>query len=368
MDRKIYLIRHGRTIPFEGGRRCIGITDVPLAELGRAQAKKLQEYFAEQVKGEMKIYSSPLFRCKDTAYIISNGRNEVIIQENLHEMRVGDWENLEFQEIKSRYPKEYEERGKSIGYYITPNGESFHEAGLRFGKCLEEIRRETTETILVVTHAGVIRGYLCELLGISANEVLTLPQPYGGINVLAERDGVLSIEKIGYLPTKFMDEVEMCRLYKNCKTPEKVVLHMNQVAKYLELLADQMQERFRKQYDWELLKKAALVHDIARTQKFHAEVGARILREEGYEEIADLVQEHHSAVENESDDLNMSELLFYADKRVAEDKIVTIDERFEKSAKKCRTAEAQKKHRQLYEKSKHIEQKIEQRIKIKEDE
>lgn len=131
------------------------------------------------------------------------------------------------------------------------------------------------------------------------------------------------------------------------------------------LIGRVMKEISSADYDWKLLKKAELTHDICRTQKEHAKAGADVLRKEGYEEIAELVEGHHSSEDFGGMDsgkrsvLSEKELLFYADKRVQEEKVVSLKERFEGSVWKCRTPEAREKHHRLYEKAREIERKIE---------
>lgn len=128
------------------------------------------------------------------------------------------------------------------------------------------------------------------------------------------------------------------------------------------LLIDKMRENFsediRNSYDWDLIRKAALVHDITRTRKNHPETGADFLVKEGYPEIAQLVRYHHDVTIQEGP-LAAEEILFYADKRVQEDQVVSLEERFEKSKEKCLSETALKKHQKMYEKAKCIEKKCE---------
>lgn len=361
--RKIYIIRHGEIYEKGEVHRCLGHTDVPMSKRGERQVKKTAEWFRD--KEIDRIYSSPLRRCVETARMISEQKeksNDIRTCSALQELDAGEWENLSFERIRREYPKEYAARGRNIGYYAFPNGESFYRAGIRFGRCLEEIRKEEKGDILVVTHAGVMRGYLSSLLGISPNDVFAIPQPYVGITILGETDMGLRTEKIGWRQPEFLDKEEIRYLYCKCGTPKQIIRHMEAVAKFLDVLEKGIDSV---DYDWELLKKAALTHDICRTQREHAKAGADVLRKEGYEEIAELVEGHHGG-ENfgnmdsgERSVLSEKELLFYADKRVQEEKIVSLKERFEASVWKCGTPEAREKHHRLYEKAREIERKIE---------
>jgi len=83
----------------------------------------------------------------------------------------------------------------------------------------------------------------------------------------------------------------------------------------------------------EKVVSGALLHDIAKTEcigskKDHSKIGMEICLNEGLDEIADIVGEH-IVLNNFSltGQLFEKELVFYSDKRVLHDSIVSIDER-----------------------------------------
>jgi uncharacterized protein len=83
----------------------------------------------------------------------------------------------------------------------------------------------------------------------------------------------------------------------------------------------------------DLVAAAALLHDITKTRSFvtkerHDESGGELLRELGFPRIAEIV-EQHVIIQNLNLDrmLEEREIVYYADKRVLHDTIVTIDER-----------------------------------------
>ncbi len=84
----------------------------------------------------------------------------------------------------------------------------------------------------------------------------------------------------------------------------------------------------------ELLVAAALLHDIAKTRSIknremrHDLIGGEMLRELGFDEIADIVENHvvFSGYEPEGP-LTEKEIIYYADKRVMHDKIVSVHAR-----------------------------------------
>lgn len=87
----------------------------------------------------------------------------------------------------------------------------------------------------------------------------------------------------------------------------------------------------------ELLLAGALLHDIAKTMCIktgcrHANVGSDICMELGYPEIADIVGQHVilSSYDEElysQGQFNAAAIVYYADKRVRHEEIVTLDDR-----------------------------------------
>lgn len=86
-----------------------------------------------------------------------------------------------------------------------------------------------------------------------------------------------------------------------------------------------------------LVTAGALLHDIAKTRCLqqecrHAEVGEQICRDLGFPEIGEIVRDHVILSDYSIDRyrlgvFNAQELVYYADKRVRHDVIVTLDSR-----------------------------------------
>lgn len=83
----------------------------------------------------------------------------------------------------------------------------------------------------------------------------------------------------------------------------------------------------------QLIETGALLHDIAKTYCLdkpdlpHNLEGQRILEKLGYHELAELVAKHVNLPDN--NELDEAAIVFYADKRVVGDKVVSVDERYE---------------------------------------
>ena len=91
--------------------------------------------------------------------------------------------------------------------------------------------------------------------------------------------------------------------------------------------------------DRNLILAGALLHDIAKTPCLkngcdHAREGAEICLQLGFPEIASIVEEHvvlndHDAARRNQGMFNAREIIYYADKRVRHEEIVSLEERLE---------------------------------------
>lgn len=182
--RNLYLVRHGKP-EFPGGKKCcIGWTDLPLSEEGREQMETLKERFAEETIE--KIYTSPLERCVESAQIISGGQIPVEIVEDMKEIGMGAWEAVPFFEIREKYPREYEERGRDIVYFCPPGGESFAACQKRAVAVYERISRESRGNVILLAHAGFNRALISWLENRKLKTLLEIPQEYGGVYTHSE--------------------------------------------------------------------------------------------------------------------------------------------------------------------------------------
>ena len=374
-----YLIRHGQIVT--EGKRCIGITEVPLSDFGKIQAQRLGMWMTRQVlreKGRYQICSSPLGRCQQTSQLMLSrtpiARNPISIHEELHEINMGEWENMRFSDIKMRYPKSYKKRGDNFWDFRAPQGETFKEAGARLISCLKELTLEDDpydreQTYFIVAHVGIIRGALAYLGEIDPDMLMNTQIPYASVTKLvAESSGGevhFDFQYIGNTPTAVPDDDQITDLLDRNKVPAHIRRHMKGVANVLMDILDMIDPECEV-YDRPVFYAAAMLHDFARLEKNHSSIGALKLRIEGYELIADIISEHdtpelhkdlafkHKGKWYISDE----DLLYYADKRVLEDTVVSLTERFQASLHKCRTHEARMNHTRRWNKAITIENDI----------
>ena len=343
--RHIYLIRHGQPEFPNGIQTCIGSTDLPISEEGERGARLLGKYFSEIPLTA--VYCSTLTRSVQTARALCGERLEPIQVEALQELSCGQWEGLTTDEIKSRFPEQYEKRGLDPEGFSREVGESFTDGLSRFRAAMGKVISESSGDIAVVAHASVNRLFLCSLQNRNLNELYAIPQPYGCINEMFLENGVMTVGWVGFLPFDIPDERAIQSLWKKYRTPQNVIAHCRAVADKADRITGEL-KKGGVELDEKLIYAAALLHDLARAEPNHAENGAKRLAKEGYDKVAALVACHHDLGEHESDPVTEKTVLFLADKLVFEDREVTLGERFAFSAEKCVTAQARASHEKKY--------------------
>lgn len=353
ISRKVYLVRHG-AVEFQGGiHRCIGRTEVPLGEGGRVQAEHLAKYFATH--SVTRIFTSPLERCRETAQILSQGRYPVEIEDGLQEVDMGEWENLPLQELK-------EMRGKKLESEPV-YGEHRENALRRFREATDEILGKSEGDIVCVAHAGVNCCYLADLLGEPLETSRALPQPYGCLNLIEiEPDGSKQVLKYGIMSEIVPNGAECRKLWNRYHTPEQVRNHCLAVCEQAVRIGTALNQAGCN-LDLNLIRSAALLHDVARTRPEHARAGAEILRREGYPEVAGIIARHHDlhkTIMLEKPD--ETDVVYLADKMVNGTRVVTLEERFAESRKKCEkmadSRAALEAQNRRFEEAKQVEDKI----------
>ncbi len=121
---------------------------------------------------------------------------------------------------------------------------------------------------------------------------------------------------------------EQCiQVLSDYHVPVRVQQHCRLVARVAVFLAQLLNS---KGYglDVPVIEAAALLHDIARTERDHAVVGADILLYKGFVEIADIVRQHMKPDPEEQGRISEVTVIYLADKYVGDDGIVALEQRF----------------------------------------
>lgn len=350
--RKIFLFRHSEPQRESGEKRCGYSSDVALSELGRRQNDLLQAWV--QGRDISAVYTSPALRCRQTAEAFCREQGlRAITKPLLREMELGNWEGLSFEQIRNNWPELYEARGKDLAGTPPPGGESFLQAGLRMQAVMEMMQKENEGDVILVSHAGIIRGWLCRMSGRQKEDVMKIPQPFAGLNeIKMDSDGKISVVRVGVQVTRYPQKEMWEELLRRYKTTEKTRKHCHAVAECAKALCRDINSEVN--VDEELLISACELHDLVRSQPNHAQAGAQILRNEGYPEIADLIRSHHDLPQDASPE---AEILFLADKLVLGEERVNLEKRFLSSKERCSTEEALLSWSRRYERAKEVAEK-----------
>ncbi|KGM44664.1 histidine phosphatase family protein [Neobacillus niacini] len=152
----LYITRHGET-DWNREKRMQGWLDSNLTDNGVKNAVCLGERLKETELTA--IFSSPSGRTRETASLIRGERDiPVIYDENLREIKLGQWEGKTHSSIKELYPTEFESFWNTPHLFTTVGGERFEETRARAIQVLERIKREyKSGNILIVTHSVVIK-------------------------------------------------------------------------------------------------------------------------------------------------------------------------------------------------------------------
>jgi molybdenum cofactor cytidylyltransferase len=108
--------------------------------------------------------------------------------------------------------------------------------------------------------------------------------------------------------------------------PEGIKIHCRRVAEVTKAIGERI-SMFDRKINIDLAVAAAMVHDIKRLEKNHAQSGAIYLTTLGYPRIGTVVGAHTGLGINQ-DRIREKELLYLADKLVLEDEIVGLEKRF----------------------------------------
>jgi probable phosphoglycerate mutase len=185
---RLIIVRHGQTQWNNKGIRQ-GHLDSALTESGVSQAKALGRRLAHESFSA--LYSSDLGRAVETAKMIAAVTgHEVVTDPRLRERHLGIFQGLSAEEIKEKYPEEYRLHRTRGPDYVIPGGESVHQQVRRNLEYLTAIaEKHAGETIVVVSHGGVLSGFFRNTLSIP----LTAPRRFefvnAGLNVFVYDEG-----------------------------------------------------------------------------------------------------------------------------------------------------------------------------------
>jgi probable phosphoglycerate mutase len=188
------IVRHGET-DWNAEQRIQGQRDLPLNAEGIFQAHKLGCYFASRTLDA--IYSSDLVRAHATAEPIAETQKLPIHSlRQLRERAYGRCEGMTRSEVALNYPEDARAMHERRPDYVIPDGESLGRHRERVLDCVTELaRRHDGQTILLVTHGGVLDLIYREASGMPIENPRNFQIPNAGINWMIVEDGVWRITR-----------------------------------------------------------------------------------------------------------------------------------------------------------------------------
>lgn len=197
--RRFVLVRHGEAVNAAG--RCIGHTDLPLSEVGKAgiqrSAQALRTRFAVECWAETgQIVSSDLSRAKSSAAIIATELGMHASHDaRLREMNFGEWDGLAWSAIETNDGARCRAWMERWTAARPPAGETVRDVVDRAAAWLDSTLSMPPQfdTIVVVTHAGWIRAALCYLTGAPIEQMFDFPSDYARATVVEVREGVPNV-------------------------------------------------------------------------------------------------------------------------------------------------------------------------------
>ena len=194
---ELYLVRH--TTPDITQGICYGNSDIDVAahsfaaEL-EAVRNKLAGIEPLAIAGSV-IYSSPMQRCIKLAAELASGLNLCAPRQDarLMELDFGDWELRRWDDIPRAA---FDAWAHDHVDQAPPNGESFYALHQRATAFLAEVCARPATACVVVTHGGVIRALLGEVLGLPLIDTFRFQLDFASVTQLLLEE---KVNRIGYI-------------------------------------------------------------------------------------------------------------------------------------------------------------------------
>jgi probable phosphoglycerate mutase len=194
---KIIFIRHGETLWNTEGR-VMGQLDSPLSSLGEKQAKAIAVRLSREPLQH--LYCSDLGRAVQTARFISKQCGiEHVSDKRLRERHMGVFQGLTRSEKKAKYADIWKLcKAGGADYLIPGGGESQNQRLARSIDVMNNLAdAHVDETIVIVSHDGILRGFLSHVLGLDTLRETQIVRANATYNSFLKIDGTWRLEVWG---------------------------------------------------------------------------------------------------------------------------------------------------------------------------
>jgi len=196
------LIRHGETA-WNRELRFQGQLDVPLNDMGLAQAQRLKERMVQalaewQVQGRVptRLISSDLQRAQQTAQPVAEVLGHTCeLNAGLREQCYGMFEGMRSPDIQAQYPEAWRRWLAFDADVAVEGAETTRAFHARVIAALQDLANQYQgEHVVVVTHGGVLDMVWRHAQSMSLSGPRVCDIPNAGLNHVVWRDGTLHIQ------------------------------------------------------------------------------------------------------------------------------------------------------------------------------
>lgn len=181
---KLTLVRH--TSLNISSNICYGQSDIDVSIKFNEELRVLREKLLN--KEFDAIYSSPLQRCHKLALALSTdetlniSERTIVLDERLKELHFGDWELSSWDDI----PRDtFDTWAKDYANLAPPKGETFSQLHIRAKSFVDDVSNHSQDkNILVITHGGLIRALIAEVLQIPLKRLFRMTIDYASLTQL----------------------------------------------------------------------------------------------------------------------------------------------------------------------------------------
>lgn len=168
----VLLVRHGRTTANTSGVLAGWTEGVSLDDAGRAQVQALASRLAGVPLAA--VVSSPLLRCRETADLLLEGRDDVARHEDerVGEVRYGDWSGRELKKLAKDPLWKVVQGHPSAMTFPGEGGEAMTAMATRAVTAVRDwnSRLGDDAVYVVVSHGDVIKAVLADALGMHLDQ------------------------------------------------------------------------------------------------------------------------------------------------------------------------------------------------------
>ena len=179
----VYLLRHGHT---DASGTYTGVSDVELSNTGIEETGQLAD-LVESITLDH-CYCSPLRRCRKTAALLGI-KCTTVYDDGLREIDFGRWEGRSFTQIARTDPENLLLWGEQKELFTFPDGERVLDFTNRIEKWFNHLLSSAEDSVLVVSHAGVIRHALCHLLGLDHSAAFQFKINEAALTLISSENG-----------------------------------------------------------------------------------------------------------------------------------------------------------------------------------